>query len=175
MIIVSCYQFVKQGSNGGGTMEPNNPLSPEEQNQLIELGQRHRIRKRDQAAKYREATRKRGEDQTIIRIDKGILDRIREMASMSGTSLNSCLVSILDEKVRWREERFKEYSTGKIDRKTAMTALQILDLTDFVLCLVERNLRLTTEDEEVFDKYQMENLEPEANPEDIDSSDIADE
>lgn len=153
-------------------MEPENPLSPEEKERLIELGQRQRARKRDQAAKYREATRKRGEDQTIIRIDKEILDRIREMASMSKVSLNSCLVSILDEKVRWREERFREYSSGKIDRKTAMADLQIWDLTDFVLCLVERDLPMTTEDEEVFEKYQMENLEPEENPEDIDPSDI---
>lgn len=156
-------------------MEPNNSLSPEEQNRLIELGQRQRARKRDQAAKYREAIRKRGEDQTIIRIDKTILDRIREMASISRTSLNSCLVSILDEKVQWREERFKEYADGKIDRKTAMTDLRIWNPTDFVLCLVDRNLRLTTEEEEVFEKYQMENLEPEENPEGIDPSDIADE
>ena len=94
---------------------------------------------------------------------------------MSKVSLNSCLVSILDEKVRWREERFREYSNGKIDRKTAMADLQIRDLTDFVLCLVERDLPMTTEDEEVFEKYQMENLELEENPEDIDPSDMADE
>jgi len=156
-------------------MEPENPLSPEEKERLIELGQRQRARKRDQAAKYREATRKRGEDQTIIRIEKTVLDRIREMAGMSGISLNACLASILDEKVRWREERFREYSSGKIDRKTAMADLQIWDLTDFVLCLVERDLPMTTEEEEVFEKYQMENLEPEENPEDIDSSDMADE
>jgi len=56
-----------------------------------------------------------------------------------------------------------------------MADLQIWDLTDFVLCLVDRELRMTTEDEEVFEKYQTENLEPEENPEDIDPSDMADE
>ena len=66
-----------------------------------------------------------GIDSTILRIEKGDLDKIRAMAGIEGKTLNGILVRVIEQGIRWRREILESYVRGEIRQERAVGILEL--------------------------------------------------
>ena len=102
---------------------PEPPSSEDELHKLAEQGRKFLEKRRRNASQYRKKLKEEGIDSTILRIEKGDLDKIRGMAGIEGKTLNGMLVKVIKQGIRWRREILESYVRGEIRQERAVGIL----------------------------------------------------
>jgi hypothetical protein len=121
---------------------------------LLEMGQKKREKNRREAKSYRQGLRGRDIASTIVRLDAGTMNMVKELARLRRQSINAILSAIIEKDVRILNEKLKDYEQGTIDQKTVMKDLGVRDFSEFVIALVVRGIPLKPDEKEEYERIE---------------------